>query len=226
MPRRIAAPQLLYDFRIGEPGWNVAALVQALAQFRARNIEHLGALWHFVGRHVTVLVLQIHHHLEGNHGNAHFLLVLLEQFLGFIRTVKRLAVGILPRSGMISPDDEMSATVVLADESVPHRFPRSAHAHGQRQHRQLDRPVRVFREQQLVAARADEVIHIARLRHSDGRMNQQVRLDLFRGTHGQFNVCAVHGVAGLEGNRAGPSQAAEFCPDIRRSEAQRAKVVV
>src|SRR5713101_227394 len=100
VPRRIAAAQFLHHFGIGEPRRDVAAFIEALAQFRPGDVEYLGALRYFVGRNVTVFVLQIHHHLEGNHDYTHFLLMLLKQFLGIIRTVEVLAVGILSGTGV------------------------------------------------------------------------------------------------------------------------------
>src|ERR1035437_3395759 len=93
--------------------------------------------------------------------------MLLEQFLGLIRAIERLAVAILSRTGMVAADDEVRATVILANQAVPDRFPRPAQAHGERQQGEFDRAVRVLREQQLVAAGADEVIDVARLGHPD-----------------------------------------------------------
>ena len=127
---RIAAAQFLHYLGIGEPRGNVAAFVQALAQFRARDVEYLGALGHFIGRNVTVFVLQIHHHLERNHLHAHFRFVLLEEFLGVVGAVEGLAVRVFSRSGMVAADDEVGAAVVLANQAVPDRFARAAHAHG------------------------------------------------------------------------------------------------
>ena len=172
MPWRIAATQFLYDFGISEPCRDVAPFVQALAQFRAGDVEYLSALRHFIGGNVTVFVLQIHHHLEGNHDYAHFLLMLLEQFLGVVRTVEVLAVGILSWTGMVAAHDEVRAPMVFSYQAVPHRFARSAHAHGERQHGELDRALRILREQQLIAAGADEIIHVARLGHADRGVNE------------------------------------------------------
>ena len=168
---RIAAPQFLHDFRIGEPSRNVASAVETLAQFGSGNIKHLRALWNFVGRNVAVFTLQIHHHLEGNHGDAHFRGVLLEQFLRVVGAVEILAVRIFSRTGVIAADDEVGAAMILADQAVPEGFARSAHAHGERKHGEFDRAVRIFREQQLITASADEIIHVARLGHADRGMD-------------------------------------------------------
>ena len=226
VPRRIAAAQFLHHFGIGEPRRDVAAFIEALAQFRPGDVEHLGALRYFVGRNVTVFVLQIHHHLEGNHDYTHFLLMLLKQFLGVIRTVEVLAVGIFSGTGMIAADDEMRAAMIFANQAVPHCFTRSAHAHGERQHGELDRAVGILREQQLVTAGADEIIDVARLGHADRGMDQQIRLDLLGGAHGQFDVRPMHGIARLEGHDFGPAHAAELGAQVGGSEAQRAEIIM
>ena len=94
-------------------------------------------------------------------------LVLLEEFLRLVRAVERLAVGILARAGVVAADNEVRAAVILADQRVPDGLARSAHAHRQRQQRELHRSLRIFRQQQLIAAHAGEVIHVAGLGHSD-----------------------------------------------------------
>ena len=85
-------------------------LVQPLAQFGARNVQHARSRLYFVGRHVTVFVFEVHHHVERHHGDADLRFMLLEQLLRFVRTVERLAVGILARSGVIAADDEVACS--------------------------------------------------------------------------------------------------------------------
>ena len=93
--------------------------------------------------------------------------MLLEQFLRLVRAVKRLSVRVLAGARVVATNNKMRDPVVLADQRVPDGFARSAHAHSQGQQGQFHRPRRIFREQQLIAAHAREVIHVARLRHSD-----------------------------------------------------------
>src|ERR1700688_4053671 len=57
-------------------------------------------------------------------------------------------------------------------------------------------------------------------------MNQEIRLDLLCGAHSQFDVSAMHGIAGLERHDGGPSQASEFGAQVRRSQAQRAEIIM
>ena len=83
--RRKAAPQFLNHFRIGEPGGNIAAFVQPVAQFGAGDVQNLVALLDFVVGDVAVLILEVHHHAERHHGDADVGLVLLEEFLRLVR---------------------------------------------------------------------------------------------------------------------------------------------
>ena len=57
-------------------------------------------------------------------------------------------------------------------------------------------------------------------------MNQQVGFNLLGRAEREFHVGAVHGIARLEGNHAAPSQAGELSAQFRRSEAQRAEIIV
>ena len=116
--------------------------------------------------------------------------------------------------------------MVLADESMPDGFARAAHAHGQGQKRELRRALREFRKQQLVAAHAGEVVHIARLGHADGGMNQEVGFDLLGGAESQFHVGAVHRVAGLESDDAPPSQAGKLGTQFRGRQTQAAEIIM
>src|SRR6185437_765570 len=147
VPWRIALTQLLHDFRISEPRRNVAAFVEPLAQFRSGNVQHASALGNFIVGNITVFILQINHHLEWDHGHAHLFLMFLEKFLSVIRPVEWLAALVLARTRMVAAYNEVRATVVLADERMPERFARPAHAHSQRQHGKLHRSRRIFRQQ-------------------------------------------------------------------------------
>ena len=71
--------------------------------------------------------------------DAELFFVLLHELLGVVRSVERLAVGVLAGAGVVAADDEVRAAVVLADDRVPDRFARAAHPHRQRQERQLGR---------------------------------------------------------------------------------------
>ena len=57
-------------------------------------------------------------------------------------------------------------------------------------------------------------------------MNQQVRLNLLGGAHGELDVSAMHGIARLEGHDGGPPQAAEFGAQVGGGKPQRAEIIV
>src|SRR5258706_1397102 len=57
-------------------------------------------------------------------------------------------------------------------------------------------------------------------------MNQQVGFNLLRGAEREFNVGAVHRIAGLEGDYLPPAHAGELRTHFGRSQSQITKVVV
>src|ERR1700686_4591717 len=199
---RKASPQFLNNFWIGEPRRNIAAFIQPIAQFRARDIQNLVTLLDFIVRNVAVFILQVDHHAEGHHGHADVGLVLLENLLRLVGTVEGLAVGVFARAGVIAAHNEMSAAVVLANQRMPDRFPRSAHSHGQGQQRKLLGSLRILRTQQLVAAHSRVVIHVSGLGHADHGMNQQVGFDLLGRAKCELYVGAVHGFTRLKSHPA------------------------
>ena len=138
VPWRKAAAQFLHDFRISEPCRECRVLH---SDGRASSVPEMFSTCRifldFIVRNVLVFILEVHHHAEGHHGDADFGFVLLESFLRLVGAVERLAVGILAGTGMVAADDEVGAAVILADERVPDRFARAAHAHCQRQQREL-----------------------------------------------------------------------------------------
>ena len=120
----------------------------------------------------------------------------------------------------------MGQAVVAADDAVPDRLARAAHAHGKVQQAQMRGRGRVFVQHCLIAAHAGEVVHIARLGHADDRMDQQVGLCLARGAEGQFLMGTVQRVAGLESDDAAPAQLAEMRAQLVRGVAAAAEIVM
>ncbi len=152
--------------------------------------------------------------------------MLLEKLLRVVGSVKGLAIFVLAGTGVVAADNEVRAAVILANQSVPNRLTRPAQTHGQGQHRELHGAVRIFCKQQFVAACADEIIHVARLGHSDRRMNQQIGFDLLGGAHGEFDVRAVHGITCLERDNVDPAQACEFGSQFSRRQPKGTEIVV
>src|SRR5580700_170680 len=116
---REAAAQFRHDFGISKPRWNLAAFVQTLAKFSARDIQYAIALLDLVVGNVFVLILKVDHHVERHHGHADVGFVLLEDLLRLIWTVEGFAIGVLTRTSVIPAHDEVGDAVILANEGVP-----------------------------------------------------------------------------------------------------------
>jgi hypothetical protein len=78
----------------------------------------------------------------------------------------------------------------------------------------------------LVAAHARVVIDVARLRHADDGLNQQVRLDLFGGAKRELLVRAVHRIARLERDDTAPAELLKSFAKLTRSITQVLEIVV
>ena len=152
--------------------------------------------------------------------------MLLQEILRVVRAVERFARAVLARTRVVAADDEVRAAVVLANDCVPERLARSAHAHRERQQRERGRLLRVRLDQMLVAAHARVVIDVAGLRHADDGLNQQIRLDLFGRPERELLVRAVHRVARLERDDAAPAELLESLTKLARSISQVLEIVM
>ncbi len=150
-----------------------------------------------------------------------------DQFLGGVRFIEGLPELILARPGVVTTDDEMAATVVLADEGMPQRLARASHAHRQIEQTQGGGLLGIgFFQQVFVAAHPRIVIGIAGFGQTDRRVNQQIGLGLLHGAHGQFLMGAMHRVPGLERHDPPPAQLGEALAQFTRCIAQMGKIVM
>ena len=225
-PRGRGAAQFRHHLREAEPFRDIQALAQPAAQLGARDVQHGAALGHFVRRVILRLFLHIDHVLEIDHGDADFRLILLEQRLRVIGAVEIDALAVLAGAGVVAADDEMGDAVVLADQPVPDRLARARHAHRQVQKAHRGGRLRVLVQHRLIAAHPGEVIDIARFRHADDGVDQQVRHRLAGGAEGQFLMRAVQRVAGLEGDDLLPAKLAEIGAQLVRRVAAGLEVVM
>lgn len=97
---------------------------------------------------------QISHLLERYHLNLDLIPILRHQLLRVIRSVEVLASAVLPGPGVVTSDDEVSGTEVLADDGMPEGFAGPAHAHCEREEGEVAHSVRVARHNCLVDAYA------------------------------------------------------------------------
>ncbi len=209
-----------------EPRRNLAPFVQARSQIGSRDAEDARATGHFIFRKVCVLVFQIGHVLKGHHGDADLFFMSPEQLLRCVGTIKGLPVLVVARTSVVPTHDEMAAAVVFADDGVPNRFPRPAHAHGERQKRELYGVSRIFRKQRLVASDANVILDISGFRHAHRRMKKEICFHFLGCPQSQFLMSAMHGVAGLESNDPSPAEPNELGTQVGRSEPHGAKIVM
>src|SRR5687768_4508949 len=119
---------------------------------------------------------------------------------------------------MVSADNEKIGSVVSTDDGMPESFAWPGHAHRQRQERKQSAILLVIQlGKSLVGADARVVLYITRLRHPDGRMQQERTSNSVRGLLGHFFVGPVERVARLKGHNISLSDTLEFISHLRRS---------
>ena len=165
--RRLRLPELLHHGREGEPVGDLQPLLQPPAQLGAGDVEDGHPLLDLVARLVLRLLLDVDHLLEVDHLDPDLVLVLAEELLRLVGPVERIALRVLPRTGVVAPDDHVGAAVIAPDDPVPHRLARPAHAHGEVEEAERGGRGRILVEHRLVAAHAGEMVDVARLGHAD-----------------------------------------------------------
>lgn len=159
---------------VREPLGDLTATSQPRAQFRAGDIESAGILGDLVNGRILVLVGEVGNHLEGNDLNAKLVAVLLNGILGIIWAVEINTLAVLTGTGVITADDEVGRTVVLADDGVPDGLTGTTHSHGQGQKTQDSHTVGVSRQESLVYTHTGEVIDITGLGQADDGVDKDV----------------------------------------------------
>src|SRR5437016_6242730 len=142
--------------------------------------------------------------------NTQLLLVLPQKRLCVVGSIKGSAIRAASRTSVVPTNDEVGTPVVLTNDRVPHGLARSSHAHRKREQGQSRSILRIVAQQGLIAPHSGVVIYIPGFRHTNGWMNQQIGSGVPRRAQSQFQVDAMHGVPGLEGNDLRPSEAQEF----------------
>ena len=198
--------QHAHDFGVGEPFGDVFAAAEAGAEFCAGDVEGADGFVDFVDGFVFVGVGEVDHLLEGDHFDPELASVFLDCVLCVVRAVEVFAGTVLAWAGMVSTDDEVGGSVVLADDGMPDGFSRSAHPHRQRKQAQDGHAIWVSREESLVDADTGEVVDISWLGQTYDGMNQDVGLACSRCSYGKFSMSTVHWIPRLEGNDSGPAE--------------------
>ncbi len=214
--RRVGPPEFRHHLGEGEPLGNLQSLLQPPADFRAGDVQDLLVGLRFLGGDVLRALLHIDHFAKRHHADVEFLGEVAHELLRFVGAIEGFALRVLAGAGMVPPDDEMRAAVVLADDGVPEGLARARHAHGKVQQRERRGLFRVLLQHVLVAAHPRVVVHVTRPGQSDHRLDQQVGFDLAGRAEGQLLVRAVQRIAGLEGHDLAPAELAEPSPEFGR----------
>jgi hypothetical protein len=198
--RRVRFPQDTDDFGVREPFGDFTAVAETATELGTRDIESANTSWDLILGAVLVAVWEVCHHLEGDDFNTKLRLVLLNCVLCIVWTVKFLALAVLSWTGMVTTNDEVGCTEVLADNGVPDSFTRTTHSHSQRQETEYSHAIRISGEKCLVNTDSSEMINVSRLCKTNDWVDEDIGLTGTSSTDSQLSVSSVHGISSLEGN--------------------------
>jgi hypothetical protein len=213
--RRVRFSKHTYDLWVRKPFWNLFTIAKTVAKLSSWDIEGSNTSRNLVLGTILVTVWQVCHHLKWNNFDAKLVLVLLYGVLCIIWTVKFLSFTVLARSCVVTTHDEMSCSIVLADDSMPDSFAGSTHTHGQRKKTKDCHTVGISWEEGLVNTDTGEMVDVTRFRQTNNWVDKNIRLASTSGADSQLPMGSMHGVSGLEGNDLGPAELvkvkAKFC---------------
>lgn len=199
---------------VAEPVRDGSTGLEALAELSARDVESLDTLRDLIHWLVFIRRGKVRHLLEGHHLDLQLVAVLGDQVLSIVRSIEILACRVLARASVVTANDEVRHTKVLADDRVPDGLTRSSHAHGEWEEGELTHTVRVLGHDGLVDADTGIMIDIAWLGESDDGVDEDVGLALTGSADGQLAVSTVHRVAGLEGDDLAPCEFLEVRAEL------------
>lgn len=162
------------------------------------NIQSLDASLNLVLGLVLIRVGQVGHLQEGNDLDTELIPVLLNSVLGVVRAVEVYALGVLSWTSVVTADNEVGGSVILADDSVPDGLTGTSHTHGKGQQSKDSHAVGVTGHQRLVDTDTGEVVNVTGLGETDDGVDEDVGLAGAGSADRQLTMSAVHGVPGLE----------------------------
>ena len=201
---------------VTEPIRNGSTGLEPPAKLCTRDIKSLYTLGYLINRLVLIHRRHISHLLEWHHLNLDLVAVLGDKVLCIIRTIEVLSLRVLPRTSVITNDNEMRRTKVLTDDSVPDGFARTSHTHGEGKESEVTHTVGVLCHDSLVDTNTCVVIDVAGFGETDDGVDEDVGLALTGGEDGEFTVSAVHGVTSLESDDFAPGNFVEVCTEFGR----------
>ena len=143
---------------------------------------------------VLIRVGKIRHLLEGNNFDAKLTPVFLNSILGIIRTVEFNTFRVASGASMVTSNNEVCSTVILANDSVPDSLTRSTHTHSKGKKAKNGHSIGVSRKQSLVDADTGEVIDVSRFSEADNWMDQDISLASAGSANCELSVGTMHGV--------------------------------
>lgn len=141
-------------------------------------------------------------------------MILRNELLRIVRAVEILPSGVLTRPSVVTTNDEMGGTKVLANDSVPEGFTGTAHTHSEGKKCEVAHTVGIAGHDGFVDTDAGVVVNIAGLGETDDGVDEDVCLAIARGTDGEFAMGAMHGVARLEGDDLAPCELGEVRTEL------------
>lgn len=216
----------LDNLGVGEPLGDVLAGSETVSELSTGDVEGTGTLRDLVDGEVLIRVGQVDHGLELDHLDTKLLLVLLDENLSIIRTVVVLALLVLTGTGVVTANDEVGSTVVLADDSVPESLTGTTHSHGEGQKSEGGHTVGVTGQESLVDTDTGEVVDVTGLGKTNDGLDEDVGLLGAGSADRQLTVSTVHGVSGLESDDLLPAELVEVSAELRGGESKVEEVVV
>jgi hypothetical protein len=117
---------------------------------------------------------------------------------------------------MITSNNEMGGTVILADDCVPDSFTGTSHTHSEGKQTEHGHSVGVTRKEGLVDANTSEVVNVTWLSETDDGVNQHVGLASASSADSELPVRSVHRVSCLESDYLGPAELVEVQTELCR----------
>lgn len=211
---RVRLAEDLDNLGVREPLGDLTTASESGAQLGTRDVGSADILGDGVNGSVLVRVGQVSHHLERDDLNAKLVSVLLDGILSIVGAVEVDTLAVLAGTGVVTSNNEVGGTVVLADNGVPDGLTGTTHSHGQWQETQDGHAVGVSWQKCLVDTDSGEVVDVARLGKTDNGVDQDIGVVGASGADSQLTVSAVHGVSGLESDDLGPAQLVEVQADL------------
>jgi hypothetical protein len=215
---RIRVTENLYDTLVREPVWDSSTGTQALAELGTADVGGLSTLGNLVDGLVLVRSGKVGHGLERNHVDVELILELGNELLSVVRTVEVLTGAVLAWSSVVTTNNKVGSTKVLADDSVPHSLTGTGHTHSKGKESKVGETVGVGGDESLVGAHTSVVVDISWLGETDDGVDEDVGATLTGGADGELTVSAVHGVTGLESDNLAPGDLGEVGTELGRGD--------